>query len=233
MTDAARFHFVRVSGNRKTGPIPVTSSAPATCPPSCGLFRECYGKSGHLLMHWQKYTAPGAPGPAAGLTVDELARHIRTIPGGSLWRHNVVGDLPGNGDEIDAAALAKITRANRGRRGFTYTHKPATAENLRAMRAATAAGFSINLSADNAAAADDLARHGLPVVVVIPADAPKVSRTPRGRKIVLCPAESSDRVTCANCGLCADAARPYLIGFKPKGAKRRAVDAIAKGDTTT
>jgi hypothetical protein len=141
--------------------------------------------------------------------------------------------LPGNGDEIDADALHKIARANRGRRGFTYTHKPATADNLAAIRDATAAGFTINLSADNVAAADRLARHGLPVVVVIPADAAKVSRTPRGRKVVLCPAESSDRVTCANCGLCANASRPYLIGFKPKGAKRRAVDSIAKGETTT
>jgi len=184
-------------------------------------------------MHWRKYTAPDAAGPAAGLTLDELCAHVRTIPGGSLWRHNVVGDLPGDGDEIDAAALAKIARANRGRRGFTYTHKPTTPANLRAITDATRAGFVVNLSADNAAAADRLARHGLPVVVVIPADAPKVSRTPRGRKIILCPAESSDRVTCANCGLCADAARPYLIGFKPKGAKRGAVDAIAKGDTTT
>jgi hypothetical protein len=204
---APRFSFVRVSAS---------------------LFAECYAKSGHVLMHWRRLSMPGA-----GYTLAELCRLVRTIPGGSLWRHNVAGDLPGNGDEIDADALHKIARANRGRRGFTYTHKPATADNLAAIRDATAAGFTINLSADNVAAADRLARHGLPVVVVIPADAAKVSRTPRGRKVVLCPAESSDRVTCANCGLCANASRPYLIGFKPKGAKRRAVDSIAKGETTT
>lgn len=227
---AARFHFVRVSGNRKTGPIPVTSTSEETCPPECGLFRECYGKSGHLLMHWRKYTAAGAPGPAAGLTVDELCAHVRTIPARALWRHNVVGDLPGNGPDIDAAALAKIARANRNRRGFTYTHKPATPENLKAIRAATRAGFTINLSADNAAHADQLAAHGLPVVVVIPAAAPKVTRTPRGRKVIQCPAENSDRITCANCGLCALANRNYLIGFKPKGARRSRVDSIAKGN---
>jgi hypothetical protein len=225
-----RFHFVRVSGNRKTGPIPVTSTSAETCPPECGLFRECYGKFGHLLAHWRKYTAANAPGPAAGLTIDELCAHVRTIPGGSLWRHNVVGDLPGIGADIDAAALSKMVRANRGRRGFTYTHKPATPENLAAIRAATRAGFTINLSADNAAQADQLAAHGLPVTVVIPAAAPKVSRTPRGRKVIQCPAENSDRITCANCGLCALANRNYLIGFKPKGTKRRAVDAIAKGN---
>lgn len=220
-----RFHFVRTSGNRKTGPISVTNTDAGSCPPSCGLFAECYAKSGHVAIHWRKLV------PGAGLSLDELCAYIRTIPGRALWRHNVAGDLPGNGDDIDAKALRKISRANKGRRGFTYTHKPLTPDNIAAITAAVGAGFTINLSADNAAAADNLAAHGLPVVVVIPADAPKVTRTPRGRKIVHCPAENSDRVTCANCGLCALADRPYLIGFKPKGVKRRAVDAIARSQT--
>ena len=221
---AARFHFVRVSANRKTGPIPITNTDASSCPPSCGLFNECYAKSGHVAIHWRKL------GRDSGLSLAQLCSYIRTLSGGQLWRHNVAGDLPGNGDSIDAAALQKIARANRGRRGFTYTHKPATPDNLTAIRAAAAAGFTINLSADNAAAADTLAAHGLPVVVVIPADAPKVTHTPHGRKIVHCPAENSDRITCANCGLCALQNRQYLIGFKPKGAKRRAVDTIARSN---
>ena len=228
MTDI-RFSFVRASANRKTGPIPVTNTDARTCPPGCGLFAECYAKSGHVLMHWRRLDMPGA-----GLSLPELCRYIRTIPGSALWRHNVAGDLPGIGASIDGAALHRIARANRGRRGFTYTHKPATPANLEKIRAAVALGFTINLSADNARDADTLAAHNLPVVVVIPADAPKVSRTPGGLKIVHCPAENSDRVTCANCGLCALKERPYLIGFKPKGAKRRAVDLIAQqGELTT
>lgn len=223
---AARFSFVRVSANRKTGPIPVTNTDARTCPPGCGLFDECYAKSGHVAIHWRRLAMPGA-----GLSLVELCRYIRTIGGGQLWRHNVAGDLPGDGDAIDAPALQKIARANRGRRGFTYTHKPANPENVAAMTAATRAGFTINLSADNAAAADDLTAHSLPVVVVIPADAPKVTTTPRGRKIVHCPAENSARVTCATCGLCAIADRTYMIGFKPKGAKRRAVDTLARSNT--
>lgn len=223
---APRFSFVRVSANRKTGPIPVTNTDASTCPPSCPLQGAgCYAETGPISWQWKRRTAAGV-----ALSLAELCRLIRTIGGGALWRHNVAGDLPGAGESINAAALQKLARANRGRRGFTYTHKPATAENLAAIREATAAGFTINLSADNAADADRLSRHGLPVVVVIPTDAPKVSATPRGRKIVLCPAESSDRITCANCGLCQQAARPYLIGFKPKGARRRAVNQLAKGE---
>ena len=218
------FSFVRVSGNRKTGPIPVTNTSADTCPDSCALKGAgCYAEHGPVNWQWHKRLK---------LSLDELCRLIRTVPGGSLWRHNVAGDLPGHGETIDADALHKIARANRGRRGFTYTHKPDTTANVDAIREAIAAGFTINLSADNAAAADNLARHQLPVVVVIPADAPKVSHTPRGRKIVLCPAESSDKITCANCGLCAVADRPYLIGFKPKGIRRKHVNKIAQGDMT-
>ena len=217
------FKFVRVSGNRKTGPIPVTYSSRDTCPDSCALKGAgCYAEGGPVLWQWRK----------ARDDLAALLAFIRSIPGGSLWRHNVAGDLPGDGDALDADALHKIARANRGRRGFTYTHKPATRDNVTAMHDATRAGFTINLSADNAAAADDLAAHGLPVVVVIPADAPKVTRTPRGRQIVQCPAENTDRVTCSNCGLCAIADRPYLIGFKPKGARRRAVNQLAKETTS-
>jgi hypothetical protein len=57
---APRFSFVRVSANRKTGPIPVTNTDATTCPPSCGLFAECYAKSGHVLMHWRRLSMPGA-----------------------------------------------------------------------------------------------------------------------------------------------------------------------------
>lgn len=219
-----RYKFVRVSGNRKTGPIPVTYTSRDSCPDSCALKGAgCYAEQGPTRWQWNK----------ARDNFADLLAFIRSIPGGSLWRHNVAGDLPGAGDQLDADALHKIARANRGRRGFTYTHKPTTPANVAAMRDATRAGFTINLSADNAAAADNLARHGLPVVVVIPADAPKVSRTPHGRQIVQCPAENTPRITCANCGLCHNAARPYLIGFKPKGARRRVVDQLAKEGSTT
>lgn len=224
----SRYSFTRISGNRKTGAIPTTTTTSETCPDSCALKGAgCYAESGHVMMHWKLLDRGTRP----GFDLDQLCGLIRSLPGASLWRHNVAGDLPGDNETIDAAALAKITRAARKTRGFTYTHKPKTAHNLKAIRAANADGFTINLSADNAKQADIMARHKLPIVAIIPDDAPKVSFTPRGQKIVHCPAENSDRITCANCGLCAIATRPYIIGFKPKGAKRRAVNTIARGTT--
>ncbi len=218
-----RYHFTRTSANRKTGPIPVTTTSADSCPPSCGLFDQCYGKTGHLRLHWSHVNKG-----TRGSSLADLCLDIRRLPGGALWRHNQAGDLPGTGESINANELTRLAKANRGRRGFTYTHKAPIGARLVAMQEATAAGFTINLSADNATHADTLTRHGLPVVVVIPANAPKVSHTPRGRKIVLCPAEFTNKITCSNCGLCQIANRDYIIGFKPKGAQRRAVDLIAQ-----
>jgi hypothetical protein len=53
-----RFHLTRSSGNRKTGPIPVTTSSRATCSPSCPfLLNGCYADGGGpLRLHWEKVT---------------------------------------------------------------------------------------------------------------------------------------------------------------------------------
>ena len=222
------YHFSRVSSNRKTGPIPVTTTSADTCPPDCALLGHgCYAEGGPIGWHWQRVSSG-----QRGISLDMLCRYIRTIPGRMLWRHNQAGDLPGTGAELDTVALAKLVRANRGRRGFTYTHKDiGKRRNRVAIQDANASGFTVNLSADNAAHADTLADSGLPTVVVIPLDAGKVSHTPRGRKIVQCPAENTSRVTCANCGLCYLSDRDYLIGFKAKGRKKTEVDLIARGTT--
>jgi hypothetical protein len=164
--------------------------------------------------------------------LEQLDGCIRSLPRGQLWRHDQAGDLPGIGDNIDAAALATIVAANRKKRGFTYTHKPLTPDNLAAIKDANADGFTINLSANNPSDADRLAVYGLPVVTVIADDAPKVSYTPKGQKIVHCPAENSERISCSNCGLCAQQERPYIIGFKPKGGRKKKVNLIAKEQTT-
>ncbi len=60
----------------------------------------------------------------------------------------MAGDLPGHGDRIDTLMLAELVEASRGRRGFTYSHKPASRENLAEIRRANRKGFTINLSAN-------------------------------------------------------------------------------------
>lgn len=151
---------------------------------------------------------------------------IRRLPKQQLWRHNQAGDLPGQGTSVDATLLRELTRANRGKRGFTYTHKPMTPENLAAVREANAEGFTINASANTLAEADAMVALGLPTVAVVSADAPTKGVTPAGNKYVVCPAQVRDDVTCATCGLCQiqDPKRP-VVAFIPHGTAKKRIEA--------
>ncbi|AGR89223.1 hypothetical protein X831_gp103 [Pseudomonas phage PAK_P2] len=66
-------------------------------------------------------------------------------------------------------------------------------------------------------------------MTILPMDAENVSFTPKGRKVVACPAEKSDKVNCKSCGLCQVADREYIIGFRAHGTAKKTVDLIAKG----
>ena len=212
----------RVSANAKTGPIPVTTTSAETCPPACPLKGTgCYAETGPLGMFWKKVSAH-----KAGLAWADAMRAIADLPKGTLWRHNQAGDLPGEGNDIDPVAFGELVKANRGRRGFTYTHKPMTLANLTMVRIALREGFTVNLSADNLAEADELAETGAPVAVVLPSDQTTALKTPAGRHVAICPATISDKVQCASCGLCAEAGRKSIIGFPAHGTSKRKVSNI-------
>jgi hypothetical protein len=220
-------HYIQVtrkSRNSKTGDIPVTTTSEETCPHACPLKANgCYAEAGPLAILWRKVTAH-----KMGMAWDAAMAEIAALPQGTLWRHNQAGDLPGIGDDIDVVALAALVKANRGKRGFTYTHKPLSGGNGGAIAAANAMGFTVNLSANNLAHADELAASNVgPVVVVLPADATRATVTPEGRKVAICPATISDNVTCKTCGLCAIANRKAIVGFPAHGASKRKASAIA------
>jgi hypothetical protein len=217
-----KYHFVKQSSNSKTGPIPVTYSQRETCPPSCPHYRaDCYAEDYYTRMSWDKVAQRGGDLAA-------LCESVAALPAGQLWRHNVAGDLPGAGEEVDAAALGEIVKANMGRRGFTYTHKK-SADGIYWAAQATAWGFTVNLSADDAGDADALAELDAgPVVAIVPTDTPEKSYTPAGRTIIVCPAQTRDGVTCASCGLCARADRGVIIGFRAHGTRAKVADAKAR-----
>lgn len=216
-------HLTLKSANAKTGPIPVSTTSALSCSDTCP-FKDngCYAESGPLALHWRAVTAG-----ERGLTWPEFCDAIAQLPDGQLWRHNQAGDLPGLGDYINPAAMQLLIDANQGRRGFTYTHKPATPENLEIIRAANAAGFTVNLSANNLTHADTLADTGAgPVVTVLPTNAPAKTTTPAGRPVITCPAQTRDDVSCADCQLCARADRPTIIGFLAHGTGAKKAEKI-------
>lgn len=225
-TTTPQIAFTRVSRNAKTGPIPVTTTSAETCPDACPLKKNgCYADAGPLGLFWRKVTER-----KAGLAWQEALAQISALPKGQLWRMNQSGDLPGQGDAIDREALAQLVAANRGKRGFTYTHKPPIGANAEAIAEANKRGFTVNLSADNLAEADSLADLAIgPVVVVLPVDQTTATQTPAGRKVAICPAAISDDMDCARCGICALRDRKAIIGFPAHGASKRKAEAVAKG----
>jgi len=227
------FHITAISNNKKTGPIAVSTSGAQTCPTSCPFNNAneggCYADSGPLAMHWRKVTSG-----ERGTAFDVFLQSVRKIQRNALWRHNQAGDLAGMGDKIDADALERLTAANRGRKGFTYTHKPLTPSNVDAIEHANANGFTVNVSANSLAHADEYcAATSAPVVAVVPEDWNKrAGKTAAGNRFVQCPATVSDDVTCASCGLCqkqrtASGARRPIVLFPAHGASKRKASAIA------
>lgn len=222
-----KIQFRVKSGNEKTGPIPVSMSERATCPDSCsfkgrdesGKLRGCYAESWPLSTHWNKV-------PTRGVDFDSFCQMVQALPDNQIWRHNQAGDLAGENNTVDGAALARLIIANRGRRGFTYTHKPGARE---ALAMANRNGFTVNLSCDALEQVDSesAAHPSIPLVVVLPMlekgqREPKVTMTPGGRRVVTCPAQWRE-TNCAECQMCQVADRSYVIGFRAHGIARRVV----------
>jgi hypothetical protein len=246
-----RYHLTLKSRNTKTGPIPASTTSADSCPPACPLRDAgCYAAKGPLALFWGRLTEG-----TVGTGFAEFLASVSGLAVGTLWRHNQAGDLPGEGDAIDAGELGELVRANAGKRGFTYTHKAVSiAANRAAIAAANRDGFTVNLSANNITHADELAALGIaPVVTVLPieygrrerrvsgrvqwaetlgeyrariAALPKV--TPAGRPISVCPATYLDS-NCQGCkGLCQRQARDSVVGFPAHGADKAKASAIAR-----
>lgn len=217
--------LTRVSGNAKTGPIATTVTGKVTCPDACPLkAKGCYAAVGPANIHWLKVSSGERGKPWA-----EFCQELASLPRGTMVRHNVAGDLPGNGVSIDHYALRQLIKASKGKRVFTYTHYLPDNNNAQYIAEANRAGLTINLSANNTQQAVEYMRLGIaPVVTLLPMDAPNVQEV-KGVKVVACPAEKSDKVTCANCALCTIRDRDYVIGFRAHGVIKKHVELIAKG----
>jgi len=234
---STRAQLFRRSGNKKLGGIPASITARGSCPTTCSLYeRGCYAEYHVLAVHWRRVGAKGDDWA-------DFCEDVRQLPEDALWRHNMAGDLPGDSETIDVQALEELVRANDGKRGFTFTHKPTLSgasvgvlvQNAAAIARANREGFTVNLSANSLEEADELAdvnERGAwigPIVVVLPSDAPaRGNRTPAGRRIAVCPAETHE-LTCAECRLCAHPTRQSIVGFRAHGQAHALISDLVRG----
>ena len=69
-------HFIAVSQNAKTGPIPVSIIERASCWPSCALYDNgCYAETGVLALHWGRVSRG-----VAGGSWTEFCAKIAALP---------------------------------------------------------------------------------------------------------------------------------------------------------
>lgn len=216
------YHLTKRSENRKTGSIAVTMSAKQTCPQTCvWKGKSCYAGLGVLNIHWTKVNKG-----KMGTSFNEHVKEILGLPEGKLVRFNQAGDLPGNGRRLfnqQTSTLLKSGSTNR-KRAWAYTHylDDRSLTFFKTLRGSSYA--TVNLSADSPSHADKLAKANLPMVCLIP-KLDKIQFTPRGRRIVRCPAEHQNWTTCQSCGsgkpLCWRKDRDYIIGFYPHGVGKK------------
>ena len=220
------FHITPKSKNAKVGKMAVTTSTATTCPAACP-FKDngCYAESGPLKLHWLKVTK-GERGDDWSTFLDK----IKDLPAGSKWRHNQAGDLPGDTQDLDSTKCVDLAKANEGKRGFTYTHYDVldNFQNAITVNIMNHLGFTVNVSANNLDHADKLCDLDIaPVATVLPIEQTTNTVTPKGRKVVVCPATYKDDVSCADCMLCEKRDRKVIVGFPAHGTSKKKASAIA------
>jgi len=161
------FHITPKSKNAKVGKMAVTTSTATTCPTSCPFKSNgCYADSGPLKLHWNKVTE-GDRGDDWSTFISK----IKDLPAGSKWRHNQAGDLPGDMEKLDDEKCVELAKANKGKRGFTYTHYDVldNFQNAITVNIMNHLGFTVNVSANNLEHADQLCDLDIaPVATVLP-----------------------------------------------------------------
>ena len=218
--------ITKVSGNAKTGPITTTRTDRESCPDTCPFYNAgCYATLGRERMQWDRLNRG-----ETGINWNEFIAQIRRIvPQGALWRHNTAGDLPHNNGAIDYLKLKQLIMANKGRKGFTYSHHILNEHNIICLQNANSLGFTVNASCESVEVADKvMTDHNIPAVAVVNSnESRRFFATSTGRKVVVCPATiHPDKVTCSTCGLCQQSDREFIIAFPAHGASKAKVNAI-------
>lgn len=220
-----KYHLTLKSSNQKVGPIPVSTTSADSCPSTCAFYEKgCYAKSGPIAIHWKKV------GEDRGISEDQFLALITALPSGQFWRHNQAGDLPNTGGVIDHDFLMKLSDANYGKKGFTYTHHLPIPANLSAIRIANSKGFTINLSGNDMDHVVKLSEIGLPTVCVVPSTETRKHFEYKGKKFLVCPATYREHMTCDKCRLCQKADRKYIVAFPAHGTQKKHIDNQQKKD---
>ena len=164
-------HTTPKSKNSKVGPMPVTTSEQDTCPDACPFNHNndggCFAEFGPLKLHWDKVSSH----ERGDTWEDFLVNVVMNFPTDASWRHNQAGDMPGDKKNLDERKCYQLADANDERDGFTYSHYDVidNEHNRKVLTVVNQSHFTVNLSGNNMAHADQLVETGAgPVCTVLP-----------------------------------------------------------------
>ena len=221
---SALFHLSRVSSNKKTGPIPVTTTSRNSCPPTCAMRPACYAMLGPLALHWDK-VSNGERGKGWR---DHLA-DLATLPVFSPLRLNQSGDIPHSGGRISRRYLVALLQVIKKRKlqAWTYTHHDlAKGENAELLRRAFRSGLTINVSTETVEAADAAIAAGLPATITVPSTETRTTwRTPERNLVMVCPAQRRE-TDCSQCMLCHKRGKRVIVAFTAHGIRKKKADQL-------
>lgn len=218
------------SGNSKTGPIPTTMRPMTTCPSDCpflptGEVGGCYGTGRifDLAARHSDYLSEDDMHKKLSKGVARSARYLRD---------RVVGDILDDDGAVDMGYIHTIARVAQAKDlvpfGYTHAWRRMTKAQV---RATAKSGYVLNASCETVDDVRQAVDLGLPVVIA--GDEIDEGAVIAGKRVVTCPAQTRDDVTCASCGLCAKPQRKAVVRFLLHGAsKKKAARAVAGREET-
>lgn len=221
---SARFHLSRLSGNKKTGYMPVTTTSRNTCHGCPFDGSGCYAQSGPLALHWRKVSTG-----ERGVDWQQHLADLASLPTGSPLRLNQAGDLVNTAGRISRRYLTALSEVikRRALKAWTYTHHdPASGENAALIRRAQRSGLTINVSTETESAADRAVAAGLPAVLACPSTETRSTwHTPAGNVVLVCPAQRRE-TSCSDCMLCHQGGRGrrVIVAFVAHGTSKKKAD---------
>lgn len=223
------FHTVRFrafdhSSNAKTGDIAQVYTSRNTCAVDCP-FKDgngCFGMGYFTRRLWDQCRADNSK----ALDCVGLIEWAKSLPDGTMIRHNVAGDICTEGtNRINRGILASLLAAYEGKQAYTYTHADMRDGNNRYLMGVALKGdFIINVSCETLKEVAYALECGFPAVLTA-TKAPEKGATVHGFHLVQCPAQTHEGVTCKTCKLCARADRSCVPVFvvHGNGAKKAAL----------
>lgn len=224
------------SQNGKIGTAAATMAAQVSCPKDCVFINGggCYAEDGGAGFITEKLNVLAEERGTSALEVAKVeAAAIDGIKArrGRPMRLHTVGDCATDATARIVAAASERYMIRGGGQVWTYTHAW--------RRVARRAWGTVSVLASCESVKDVRAawRRGYAASIVVPEFRSREAYMIDGVKVVPCPAQTTDNVTCSSCGLCMDSygllERRTVIGFAVHGGGnvvKRALAALDRPD---